>query len=198
MLPKIQKFINNTKAIFKLDKLPKKGSDNLVTSGGIAEALDNVAMVDTEGVNALLNRYVIVDSADGTVVGGGGSSSSTPQVLELSPYLDFNFGATSGTGFTEEQNARAEELMEILYNAGDSIKLFSYDGRLVNYFFWEGHPLSEETPDNENEATDISISGILLGPGDDDEDAMMVISMYITIQRVSGNWSYRTAKYRML
>lgn len=64
MLPKIQKFINNTKAIFKIDKLPKKGSNNLVTSGGIAEALDNVSQVDTEGVNALLNRYVIVDSDD--------------------------------------------------------------------------------------------------------------------------------------
>lgn len=198
MLPKIQKLINNTKAIFKIDKLPKKGSSNLVTSGGIAKALDNVSQVDTEGVNALLNRYVIVDSVDGTVIGGGGSSSSTPQVLELSPYLDFSFSTTSGTGFTEEQNARAEELMEILYNAGGSIKLFSYNGYLVNYFHWEGHPLSEETPDNENDATDISISGIMIIPGEDAEEVMMVIPMHITIQRTSGNWSYLSTQFRTL
>ena len=35
MIPKIQKLINNTKAIFKVDSEPTKGSNNLVTSGGV-------------------------------------------------------------------------------------------------------------------------------------------------------------------
>lgn len=39
MLPKIIKLINNTKAIFKIDSKPTKGSNNLVTSGGVYEAL---------------------------------------------------------------------------------------------------------------------------------------------------------------
>lgn len=39
MLPKIIKLINNTKAIFKIDSEPTKGSNNLVTSGGVYGAL---------------------------------------------------------------------------------------------------------------------------------------------------------------
>lgn len=39
MLPKIIKLINNTKAIFKIDSEPTKGSNNLVTSGSIYKAL---------------------------------------------------------------------------------------------------------------------------------------------------------------
>lgn len=41
MLPKIIKLINNTKAIFKIDSEPTKGSNNLVTSGGVYKALEN-------------------------------------------------------------------------------------------------------------------------------------------------------------
>lgn len=43
MLPKIIKLINNTKAIFKIDSEPTKGSNNLVTSGGVYKALENSA-----------------------------------------------------------------------------------------------------------------------------------------------------------
>ncbi len=35
MIPKIQKLINNTKAIFKVDSESTKGSNDLVTSGGV-------------------------------------------------------------------------------------------------------------------------------------------------------------------
>lgn len=43
MLPKIQKFINNTKAIFKIDNKPTKGSNNLITSGAIYDSLHKQA-----------------------------------------------------------------------------------------------------------------------------------------------------------
>lgn len=39
MLPKIIKLINNTKAIFKIDSEPTKGSNNLVTSGGVYDSV---------------------------------------------------------------------------------------------------------------------------------------------------------------
>lgn len=41
MLPKIMKLINNTKAIFKIDSKPTKGSNNLITSGGVYTALNS-------------------------------------------------------------------------------------------------------------------------------------------------------------
>ena len=41
MVSKIIKLVNNTKAIFKLDDTPTTNSPNLVTSGGVKEALNN-------------------------------------------------------------------------------------------------------------------------------------------------------------
>ena len=86
MLPKIIKFINNTKAIFKIDSEPTKGSNNLVTSGGVYKALESSGNSTTPPLIRLKEGW---DSGSSTIIDLEDITLNTLPVLQnYYPSLD--------------------------------------------------------------------------------------------------------------
>ena len=135
MLPKIQKLIHNTRAIFKIDSKPTEGSNNLVTSGGIydyvADAKKNV-------------RYIMIpitsdkDSGTATFNAGGSAEDVVYKVQEglLVMLTDYRTGQcfTPTNRFIAEEGQTFDAVTFTSYYNGIIYSIVIEQGEGAQYF----------------------------------------------------------------